>query len=267
VQTVISIAAIYAQEAMGFGTSETLLMVLAVNVTASIGAFGFGYVQDRVGHARSVAITLVGWCVTTLVAWQATEAALFWVAANLAGLCMGASQSAGRALVGYLSPEARRAEFFGLWGLAVKLSSILGPMTYGAISWISGGNHRWRCSPPALSSSPGSPSSPASIPNAAGGRPRRARQRPGFRCQPGQNTVPAITAAKPGLSRSTADSGQISAAGRPPAAHPAQQAPPLRAIIIEVLVGCRWRPVPGNGEPRGMGFIAASCTEKKQGVS
>jgi len=67
---------------------------------------------------------------------------MFWVAANLAGLCMGASQSAGRALVGYLSPEARRAEFFGLWGLAVKLSSILGPMTYGAISWISGGNHR-----------------------------------------------------------------------------------------------------------------------------
>ncbi len=142
VQTVISIAAIYAQEAMGFGTSETLMMVLAVNVTASIGAFGFGYVQDRVGHARSVAITLVGWCVTTLVAWQATEAPMFWVAANLAGLCMGASQSAGRALVGYLSPEARRAEFFGLWGLAVKLSSILGPMTYGAISWISGGNHR-----------------------------------------------------------------------------------------------------------------------------
>jgi len=44
--------------------------------------------------------------------------------------------------VGYLSPEARRAEFFGLWGLSVKLSSILGPLTYGAISWMSGGDHR-----------------------------------------------------------------------------------------------------------------------------
>jgi UMF1 family MFS transporter len=64
------------------------------------------------------------------------------VAANLAGLCMGASQSAGRALVGYLSPEARRAEFFGLWGVSVKLSSIFGPLTYGAVSWASGGDHR-----------------------------------------------------------------------------------------------------------------------------
>ena len=142
VQTVIAIAAIYAQQAMGFGTQQTLLLVLVVNVTASIGAFGFGHFQDRIGHVRSVALTLVGWLVTTLVAWLATGPGLFWVAANLAGLCMGASQSAGRAMVGYLSPETRRAEFFGLWGLSVKLSSILGPMTYGLISWLTGGDHR-----------------------------------------------------------------------------------------------------------------------------
>ncbi|MBI1394853.1 MAG: MFS transporter [Betaproteobacteria bacterium] len=142
VQTVIAIAAIYAQEAMGFGTQETLVMVLLVNVTAAIGAFGFGYVQDRIGHVRSVALTLVGWCVTTIVAWQAVSPGWFWVAANLAGLCMGASQSAGRALVGYFSPDDRRAEFFGLWGLAVKLSSILGPITYGLMNWSTGGDHR-----------------------------------------------------------------------------------------------------------------------------
>ena len=142
VQTVISIAAIYAQQAMGFGTQQTLLMLLVVNVTASIGAFAFGQFQDRIGHVRSVAFTLACWLLTTLVAWRADGPGLFWVAANLAGLCMGASQSAGRALVGYLSPEARRAEFFGLWGVSVKLSSIFGPLTYGAVSWVSGGDHR-----------------------------------------------------------------------------------------------------------------------------
>jgi len=41
-----------------------------------------------------------------------------------------------------MSPANRRAEFFGLWGLAVKLSSILGPITYGLVSWMSGGDHR-----------------------------------------------------------------------------------------------------------------------------
>jgi UMF1 family MFS transporter len=67
---------------------------------------------------------------------------MFWVAANLAGIAMGASQSAGRAMVGLLSPAKRRAEFFGLWGLAVKFSAILGPLTYGLASWLSQGDHR-----------------------------------------------------------------------------------------------------------------------------
>jgi UMF1 family MFS transporter len=142
VQTVITLAAIYAEQAMGFSTRDTLVLVLVVNLTAAFGAFSFGGVQDRIGHIPTIALTLAGWIVTVLLVWSADTRALFWVAANLAGLCLGASQSAGRALVGYLSPEARRAEFFGLWGLATNLSSILGPITYGAVSWISQGNHR-----------------------------------------------------------------------------------------------------------------------------
>lgn len=142
VQTVITLAAIYAEQAMGFNTRDTLMLVLVVNVTAALGAFFLGNLQDRIGHAPTIALTLVGWIATVLIAWAADTRVLFWLAANLAGLCLGASQSAGRALVGYLSPKAKRAEFFGLWGLATNLSSILGPMTYGAVSWVSRGNHR-----------------------------------------------------------------------------------------------------------------------------
>ncbi|MFZ9528139.1 MAG: MFS transporter [Burkholderiales bacterium] len=142
IQTVIALAAIYAQQAMGFTTRDTILLILVVNVTAAIGALLFGYLQDRAGHIRSIGIILVAWIVTVLLAWRATDAALFWLAANCVGLCLGSSQSAGRALVGYLSPSGRLAEFFGLWGLAVKCSSILGPLSYGAVSWLSGGDHR-----------------------------------------------------------------------------------------------------------------------------
>jgi UMF1 family MFS transporter len=45
-------------------------------------------------------------------------------------------------MVGYLAPPSRLAEFFGLWGLAVKLASIFGPLTYGMANWLSGGDHR-----------------------------------------------------------------------------------------------------------------------------
>ena len=142
IQTVVALAAVYASEVMGFTTRDTILLILVVNVTAAVGAFFFGHVQDRLGHVRTIVFTLVGWIVTVLIAWQTTSVAMFWVAANLVGVCLGSSQSAGRALVGYLSPPARTAEFFGLWGLAVKLSSILGPITYGIVTWVSSGDHR-----------------------------------------------------------------------------------------------------------------------------
>jgi UMF1 family MFS transporter len=142
VATVIALAAIYAEQVMGFKTQDTIMLVLVVNVTAAIGAFGFGYAQDRIGKVAALRVTIAGWIAMTVIAFFARTPATFWVAANLAGLCMGSSQSAGRALVAYLSPAGRSAEFFGLWGVATRLAAILGPLTYGAVTWITGGNHR-----------------------------------------------------------------------------------------------------------------------------
>jgi UMF1 family MFS transporter len=142
IQTVVALAAIYAQQAMGFTTRDTLVLVLLVNVTAAAGAFGFGEFQDRLGHVRTIVATLAVWLLAIVLAWAAREPGLFWVAANLVGLALGASQSAGRALIAYLSPPQRTGEFFGLWGLSVKLSAIFGPMTYGLVTWITAGDQR-----------------------------------------------------------------------------------------------------------------------------
>jgi UMF1 family MFS transporter len=142
VATVIALAAIYAEQVMGFKTQETIMLILVVNLTAAVGAFGFGYAQDRIGKVGALRITLFGWIAMVAVSYLGTSQWMFWVAANLAGLCMGSSQSAGRALVAYLSPEGRSAEFFGLWGVAIRLAAILGPLTYGAVTWITAGNHR-----------------------------------------------------------------------------------------------------------------------------
>ncbi len=142
IYAVIALAAIYAQEAMHFETTETLLLILVVNITASAGAFAFGYLQDRIGHIPTIVLTMLGWIVMVLMAWRAEDSASFWLAANIAGVCMGASQSAGRAVVGLLSPPSRLAEFYGLWGLVVNLAAILGPLTYGLANWLAGGDHR-----------------------------------------------------------------------------------------------------------------------------
>jgi len=142
IAVVIALAAVYAEQAMGFEQQQTMMLVFLVNIAAAVGAFGFGYVQDRIGHKLALAVTLVGWIAMVLIAGLAASVTAFWIAAVIAGLCMGSSQSCGRAMVGFLTPTAQLAEFYGLWALATRLSAVVGPLTYGMVTWLTQGNHR-----------------------------------------------------------------------------------------------------------------------------
>ncbi len=142
VAVAIALAAIYAEQVIGFQPQETMVLIFVLNLAAAGGAFGFGYFQDRIGHKLALAITLVGWIATCVIAAVTTTKGGFWYAAAIAGLCMGSSQSAGRAMAGMFAPERQLAEFYGLWTFAIRLASIIGPLSYGAITWMTGGNQR-----------------------------------------------------------------------------------------------------------------------------
>lgn len=142
ISVVIALAAVYAEQVMGFKQAQTMMLVFLVNIASALGAFGFGYVQDRVGHKRALAITLWGWILMVALASLGTSVQVFWLAATVAGLCMGSSQSCGRAMVGSMTPPERLAEFYGLWGFATRLAAIIGPVTYGVVTFVTTGNHR-----------------------------------------------------------------------------------------------------------------------------
>lgn len=142
ISVVITLAAVYAEQVLGFAQAQTMALIFLVNIAAALGAFAFGYWEDRIGHRRALAITLLGWLLMTALAFLAREAWLFWVAAVIAGLCMGSSQSAGRAMVGIFAPPGRQAEFFGLWTLSTRAAAVVGPLTYGLVTALTQGNHR-----------------------------------------------------------------------------------------------------------------------------
>jgi MFS transporter, UMF1 family len=142
INTVVVLAAVYAQEVMGFDTSDTIVLVMVVNVTAAVGAFLFGQVQDRLGSVPTLAVTLLIWIGASGLAFWTDSRAGFWLVANLVGVALGSSQASGRALIGQFAPPRRAAEFFGLWGLAGKLAAIVGPLSYGLITYLTAGNHR-----------------------------------------------------------------------------------------------------------------------------
>jgi MFS transporter, UMF1 family len=119
VAVAITLAAIYAEQVIGFKPQETMVLIFVLNVAAAVGAFGFGYFQDKVGHKIALSLTLVGWIATCIIAAITTtkSAAMF-------------------------APPKQVGEFFGLWTFATRLASIIGPLSYGAITWMTGGNQR-----------------------------------------------------------------------------------------------------------------------------
>ncbi len=142
VSTVVVLAAVYAREVMGFSSQQLIILIMVVNITAAFSAFLFGHLQDRIGSVPMLALTLLIWIIATLLAYLAEDPADIWLVGNLIGLAMGACQSGGRSLIGQFTPAQRSGEFFGLWGMASRLAAIIGPLSYGFIGYLTGGNHR-----------------------------------------------------------------------------------------------------------------------------
>ncbi|NBC25348.1 MAG: MFS transporter [Bacteroidetes bacterium] len=145
---VISFAFIYGDQIVQWDESVRILMFVIVQVTAAIGAFSFGMIQDKIGSKLTYNLTLILWFFSVLGIWGVTDLTvwfntvfdtavesqyMFLYIGVLAGLSLGSSQSASRALVGLFSPEEKSAEFFGFWGLSNKLAGVFGIIGLGLL--------------------------------------------------------------------------------------------------------------------------------------
>ena len=66
------------------------------------------------------------------------EEHVFLAIGCIAGLGLGSTQSACRAMVGLFSPDTKAGEFFGLWSFTNRLSSIFGLMGLGFLQALLG---------------------------------------------------------------------------------------------------------------------------------
>jgi UMF1 family MFS transporter len=142
VNTVIFFSAIFAGHTLGFSFTETIMLFMLVQVTALIGSAAWARTTDVRGPKFVVRIMLVQWTAVTILAYLVTEKWHFWVVAVLAGTGLGAIQAASRTFMATLVPPGREAEFFGFYSLVGKTGAIVGPLVFGGISFVLGGNQR-----------------------------------------------------------------------------------------------------------------------------
>lgn len=142
VETTIYFSGIFAVRTLGFTTPEVIRLFLAVQVAALVGALALARPTDRWGPKRVITLTLCLWIAVAAGAYVARTKDTFFAVAVLGGLGLGAIQAASRALMASLIPPGKEAEMFGFYAFCGKASAILGPLVFGAVSYLLGGNQR-----------------------------------------------------------------------------------------------------------------------------
>ena len=138
VNTVIFFSGNYASTTLGFTEKELLVFFFTVQTTAIVGSIILGIVSDRIGHVKTIIISLLLWLITVGLAAVIADKDWFYVVGLMAGAAMGSSQSSSRSLMSKLTPPDKKTEFFGFYSFFGKSSAILGPILFGAISYITG---------------------------------------------------------------------------------------------------------------------------------
>lgn len=142
VLTAIYMSSSVATTTFGYERNELIYLYLALQIAALIGAFTLARPTDTLGPKKVVTGVLGLWIGVAVTIYFVESKAAFAALAMLAGFGLGSIQAASRAFMSSLIPEGRESEMFGFYALCGKSSSVVGPLVFGQVALMTGGNQR-----------------------------------------------------------------------------------------------------------------------------
>ena len=147
--TLFAFGGVYAKGTFGMSIEEIIQFGIALNVAAGLGAWAFGWLDDRVGPKTVVLIAILGMIVSATPLLFVEGKLLFWVFALPLGLFFGPAQTASRSLMARMAPPEMATEMFGLFALSGKVTAFIGPLLVGTVTAIMD-SQRWGMSTVAI---------------------------------------------------------------------------------------------------------------------
>ena len=132
--TIFSFGGIYAAGTFGFTFNEIMIFGIVLNVTAGLGAFLLGFLDDVIGGKNTIQLSNIGLIIACLLAVFTTSKTVFWLAGILIGICSGPNQASSRSLMARFIPKDKTNEFFGFFAFSGKATAFVGPMMLGILT-------------------------------------------------------------------------------------------------------------------------------------
>ena len=141
VQTIIFLAATFAEKELQFGSSELIVVILILQIVAIGGAYLFALISKIKGNIISIMSMLVIWVVICLMAYLIHAKYQFYLLAALVGLVMGGIQSMSRSTYSKLIDDKKEdsTSYFSFYEVLEKLAIVFGTFSFGFIDQVSGG--------------------------------------------------------------------------------------------------------------------------------
>lgn len=134
--TIIAFGGIYAAGTFNFTFEDIFLFGIVLNITAGLGAFALGFLDDMIGGKKTVQVSNVGLIFACLLAVFTKSITVFWFSGILIGIFMGSNQAASRSLMARFIPENKENEFFGFFAFTGKATAFLGPLLLGIVTQV-----------------------------------------------------------------------------------------------------------------------------------
>jgi UMF1 family MFS transporter len=140
IQTVIAMASVFlAQElfvAKGRPPNQGFLIqiILMVQFVGIFGSLGFERLARVIGTKRAILVSLVLWSGVVIFGYAVLDTeAQAWAMGAVIALVLGGSQALSRSQFSRLIPAGREASFFGLYEIAERGTSWIGPLIFGRV--------------------------------------------------------------------------------------------------------------------------------------
>ena len=140
VQTVLFLAATFAEKELQFKTSDLIILILILQLVAIVGATFFARISDWQGNKFSLMIMIFIWILICTVAYIVSSKTEFYILAGFVGLVMGGIQSLSRSTYSKLIPENTpdTASWFSFYDVLDKVSTMLGTFGFGIVQLTGG---------------------------------------------------------------------------------------------------------------------------------